>query len=218
MIRVRRADPADAEALVALAERVGREEGRWILTTSSWRSAADERRYLRAVQHHADAAVFVVEDDGSVVGRLSLARDPHPASQHVADLGLMVAAGHRRRGLGKALLEEAVRWARDSGIRKLELHVFPWNDPALRLYEAFGFEREGLRREHYARDGEYVDAILMAYRIPGASDFTSSVRRPVPAAGSRVSPPELGAERARRRCCGGAGTRVARGRPAGAGG
>ena len=167
MIRVRRADPADAEALVALAERVGREEGRWILTTSSWRSAADERRYLKAVQHHADAAVFVVEDDGSVVGRLSLARDPHPASEHVADLGLMVAAGHRRRGLGKALLEEAVRWARDSGIRKLELHVFPWNDPALRLYEAFGFEREGLRREHYARDGEYVDAILMAYRIPG---------------------------------------------------
>jgi len=167
MIRVRRADPADAEALVALAERVGREEGRWILTTSSWRSAADERRYLKAVQHHADAAVFVVEDDGSVVGRLSLARDPHPASQHVADLGLMVATGHRRRGLGKALLEEAIRWARDSGIRKLELHVFPWNDPALRLYEAFGFEREGLRREHYARDGEYVDAILMAYRIPG---------------------------------------------------
>jgi putative acetyltransferase len=165
MRRVRRAEPADADALVDLAEQVGSEEGRWILTSSSWRSVGEERRYLKAVQRHADAAVFVVEDDGRIVGRLSLARDPHPSSQHVADLGLMVSAGHRRRGIGKALLEQAVRWARESGVRKLELHVFPWNEPALRLYESFGFEREGLRRDHYARDGEYVDAVLMAYRV-----------------------------------------------------
>ena len=165
MIRVRRAVPGDAAVLVALAEAVGREEGRWILATDSWRSTGEERRYLRTVQRHPDAAVFVVEDDGRVVARLSLTRDPHPASRHVADLGLMVAADYRRRGIGRLLLEEAVAWARASGIRKLELHVFPWNEPALRLYESFGFEREGYRKGHYARDDAYVDAILMAYAI-----------------------------------------------------
>ena len=51
-------------------------------------------------------------------------------------------------------------------MRKLELHVFPWNEPAIRLYETFGFEREGYRRSQYVREGEDVDAILMAYRIP----------------------------------------------------
>ena len=166
MIRVRRADPGDAADLVALAEAVGREEGRWILTSDSWRSVAEERRYLKAVQRHADAAVFVVEDDGSIVARLSLARDPHPASSHVADLGLMVAAEYRRRGIGRTLLEEATHWARTAGVKKLELHVFPWNEPALKLYESFGFRREGLRLAHYARDGEYVDAVLMAYVLP----------------------------------------------------
>src|SRR5262249_27834677 len=112
-----------------------------------------------------DAAVFVVDDDGEVVGRLSLARDPHPASRHVADLGLMVAESHRRRGIGKALLERAVDWARESGVRKLELHGFPWNQPAIALYESFGFEREGYRKAHYQRSGEDVDAVLMAYYI-----------------------------------------------------
>jgi RimJ/RimL family protein N-acetyltransferase len=107
----------------------------------------------------------VAEDNGALVGRLSVARDPHSASRHVADLGLMVAAGYRRRGIGRALLEQAVDWARDAGVRKLELHVFPWNEPALRLYERFGFEREGLRKEHYRRAGEYVDVVLMAYRL-----------------------------------------------------
>jgi putative acetyltransferase len=165
VIRVRRAEPADAPDLVALAEAVGAEDGRWILTTDNWRSVAEERRYLKAVQRHADAAVFVVEDDGRVVARLSLSRDPHPASRHVADLGLMVAVDYRRRGIGNTLLEEAVVWARASGVRKLELHVFPWNEPALKLYESFGFDREGFRVGHYARDGEYVDAVLMALQV-----------------------------------------------------
>ena len=167
MISIRRAEPGDAEALVELAGDVGGEEGAWLLTTAEWRSVAEERRYLRAMRRHPDAAVFVAEDGLQIVGRLSLARDVHPSSRHVADLGLMVAASHRRRGVGRALLERAVEWARGAGVSKLELHVFPWNGPALALYEAFGFEREGLRKGHYLRDGAPVDAVLMALLLDG---------------------------------------------------
>jgi RimJ/RimL family protein N-acetyltransferase len=169
VITVRRATTHDAPALVELAESVGREEGRWILGTGPWRSVTDERRYLRSIERYPDAAVLVAEDGARIVGRLSLSRDPHPASRHVADLGLMVAESHRRRGVGRAMLDEAVLWARAAGVRKLELHVFPWNEPALGLYEAFGFEREGYRKRHYERGGELVDAILMAYFLDGAS-------------------------------------------------
>lgn len=167
MISIRRAEPSDAPALVRLAAAIGREEGGWLLTTDTWRGVADERRYLRSVRRHPDAAVFVAADGGELVGRLSVARDPHPASAHVADLGLMVAASHRRRGIGRAFLEQAAVWARSAGVTKLELHVFPWNEPAIALYEAFGFEREGLRKGHYLREGAPVDAILMACLLPG---------------------------------------------------
>ena len=164
-IEIRPARPEDAAALVELGASIGREPEAWLLNTDGWRSVTEERRYLRALRRHPDAAVFVADDGGTVVGRLSVARDPHSASRHVADLGLMVAATHRRLGIGRALLEQATAWARASGVVKLELHVFPWNEPAIRLYETFGFEREGLRRDHYRRGGELVDAILMAYRL-----------------------------------------------------
>jgi putative acetyltransferase len=164
---IRRSDPADAEQLTRLADSVSAEPEGWLISIAGeWRSAGDERRFLKALRRYPHAAVFVAErEDGTLVGRLSVGRDPHPASAHVADVGLMVALDARRQGVGTALLQAAVGWAREAGIRKLELHVFPWNDAAISLYEAFGFEREGFRKGHYRRGGEFVDAILMAYEI-----------------------------------------------------
>ncbi|HEX9380830.1 MAG TPA: GNAT family N-acetyltransferase [Gaiellaceae bacterium] len=162
---IRRAEPADAAGLTALGNAVGAEPEGWLVTTNGWRDPADERRYLRAIRRYPNAAVFVAEDEGRIVGRLSIARDQHPASRHVADLGLMVAASHRRRGIGTALLRAALEWARIAGVRKLELHVFPYNAAAIALYEQFGFVQEGYRRAHYRRGDEYVDAILMAFEL-----------------------------------------------------
>jgi RimJ/RimL family protein N-acetyltransferase len=164
-MRIRRAEAKDAEGLTDLGSAVGSEPEGWLVTTNGWRNAADERRYLRAIRRYPHAAVFVAEDEGVIVGRLSIGRDQHAASRHVADLGLMVAATHRRRGIGRALLETAVAWARESDVRKLELHVFPWNAAAIALYENFGFVQEGYRRGHYRRGEDYVDAILMAFEV-----------------------------------------------------
>jgi RimJ/RimL family protein N-acetyltransferase len=164
---IRHADPSDAEQLTRLADAVSGEPEGWLISVGGeWRSAGDERRFLKALRRYPHAAVFVAErEDGTLVGRLSIGRDPHPASTHVADVGLMVALDARRQGVGTALLQAAVDWARESGIRKLELHVFPWNEAAIALYDAFGFEREGFRKKHYRRGGELVDAILMAYEV-----------------------------------------------------
>ena len=123
----------------SFARAVGSEPERWLISTNNWRSAADERRYLRALRRHPHAEVFVAEAAGRLVGRLSIARDPHPASLHVADLGLMFA-DYRRRGVGRdsSRPPPSGRTGRACATR---LRMFPHNDAAIRLYEAFGFVR-----------------------------------------------------------------------------
>jgi RimJ/RimL family protein N-acetyltransferase len=163
---VRPAVPADADALVKLGRAVAAEDELWLTYE---RSRGDERRNVRGVQRNPNVAVFVAETQDGVVGRLSIARDASPLSRHVAELGLMVAAESRRRGIGSALIEEAVKWARGAGIVKLELTVFPHNEPAIALYRKLGFREEGLLRRRYFIDGRYVDAVLMGLDLDRVS-------------------------------------------------
>ncbi len=156
---VRRAVPADANALAGLGRAVAGEDQLWLTYE---RSASDERRNIKSMRRDPNVAVFVAETPAGLVGRLSIARDSGLQSHHVCELGLMVAASERRRGIGTALIEEALKWARASGITKLELHVFPHNEPAIALYRKLGFIEEGRRQRHYRIGGHYVDAVLMA--------------------------------------------------------
>ena len=164
-VRVRRAEPGDARALVSLARDVGAEPERWLISDGDWRSVGEERRHLRAARSSTHVAVLVAETDEGIVGRLTIAREAHPACDHVADVGLMVARTARRRGVGTALLAAADQWARAVGVRKIELHVFPHNEAAIALYEGAGYDREGYRREQFRRGAGYVDAIVMAKLI-----------------------------------------------------
>jgi putative acetyltransferase len=74
---------------------------------------------------------------------------------------LMVDPALRGRGLGVVALLAVVDWAfGTAGMHRLEGEVLAGNAPALRAFSAAGFEREGVRRRAYLRDGEWRDSVL----------------------------------------------------------
>jgi len=83
--------------------------------------------------------------------------------RHVAVLGVGVADDLNGRGIGSALiaalLDAADKWL---DLRRIELSVFADNERAIRLYERFGFAREGIMRAYAFRDGRYADGVMMA--------------------------------------------------------
>ncbi len=75
---------------------------------------------------------------------------------------LAVAPGSQGRGVGKALLNHFIDLARGRGVRRLHLEVRDGN-PAVGMYQAFGFDAEGRRPKYYCgRDGSQHDALTMA--------------------------------------------------------
>jgi putative acetyltransferase len=106
--------------------------------------------------------VAVVGD--RVVGNLGIHTFPQkPRRRHVGTIGMGVHDEWQGKGIGTALMQAAINLADHwLNLTRLELEVYTDNEPAIRLYEGFGFEREGTLRQHAFRDGRYVDSYAMA--------------------------------------------------------
>ena len=102
--------------------------------------------------------------------RVWVARDKQAAravgflvAWHVVDelhvLHVATAIDMRRRGVGSALVAEAVAYARANVVRLCLLEVRRSNDPAIRLYEKYGFVVEHVRPKYYSDNDE--DALEM---------------------------------------------------------
>jgi GNAT superfamily N-acetyltransferase len=91
----------------------------------------------------ADRVTFVAEQGGQWIGiATGLARDPEePNDPRPLLVGMFVAPEARRSGVGVALVDAVVRWARERGASSLSLWVTSTNNPAIALYDKCGFRR-----------------------------------------------------------------------------
>ena len=100
---------------------------------------------------------------GEVVGHLALSVYMNPRTRHSGHFGIAVRDDWQERGVGTRLMEACVDLADNwLGLTRLDLRVYTDNAPAIALYEKFGFKVEGTHRRFALRNGEYVDAHVMA--------------------------------------------------------
>jgi ribosomal protein S18 acetylase RimI-like enzyme len=105
---------------------------------------------------------FVAVDEGLVVGWCDVAPKTHETLRHSGRLGMGVAASHRGRGVGSALIAATLAAARTRGLTRIELDVRADNVAAIALYRRHGFEVEGRLRQFMVVDGVAYDALQMA--------------------------------------------------------
>jgi putative acetyltransferase len=98
-----------------------------------------------------------------VVGQLTLGVYTNPRTRRSGHFGIAVRDDWQGRGVGTALMEAcpdlADNWV---NLTRLDLRVYVDNAPAIALYKKFGFEIEGTHKRFVYRNGEYVDAHVMA--------------------------------------------------------
>ena len=135
-------------------------ERRWLSMTEA-PPLADVRRFVVG-NLRSGAPQFVALDDGRVVGWCDVVPRPRETMRHTGVLGMGVAASHRGRGIGSALLRATLEAAAGAGVTRVELMVLVENVRAVALYRRHGFETEGRCRRYLVIDGAERDAWLMA--------------------------------------------------------
>ena len=128
-MNVRQAIASDAAALAALSTQLGY-------------PAQPEEAAERLSALGPGDAVLVAEDGGAVLGWIHVCGIRFFQSAPVAEIGgLVVDEAARGRGVGRLLLEAAVRWAAEQGYGKLRVRSNVIREDAHRFYEREGFRR-----------------------------------------------------------------------------
>lgn len=177
-VRVRRGGVGDAAAFRVYLRRAA-------LTTDQIGLFGDEVGTLKEVRQSlasgdAGGLLLLAESEGDgcpVVGHCRLSTFPRRKMVGVLAMGMLCDGGWRGVGLGRALLEASLGWARANassglGVRRVELDVLVSNPGAVALYESVGFVVEGRRPARVRQaDGSLVDDLAMGLDVaslPGA--------------------------------------------------
>lgn len=141
-MKVRQATPEDVPALVALFQELDRMQSDWRVFTPRPGFYDQVGAKYREAMDTEDAVVIVAEDESEIVGMAyGEVRIPSRFSDERAlELsGVVVRAGYRGRGVGRALVKEAASFAGQKAIEWIELKTFAPNQGAMAFWEGLGF-------------------------------------------------------------------------------
>ena len=141
-VTIRQAQPADAEDIYEIEELCFPDP--WSLASIKYELEENERAFYLVAEHSGKvvgyAGLWWILDEG-----------------HITNVA--VRPGYRNRKIAEGIIGILIEHTMQSGILHHTLEVRRDNEPAINLYEKFGFEVSGVRKGYYKNDGE--DALLM---------------------------------------------------------
>lgn len=106
-------------------------------------------------------------DKGTLIGIVTFMRETSLKTSHKGNVfGMYVAPDARGQGLGKSLLVELIKRAKNcEGLEQIRLTAISENDSAKKLYRSLGFEVYGVEEKALKFNGLYFDEDLMVLHI-----------------------------------------------------
>lgn len=116
-------------------------------------------------RNHLSGCRLVAKSQERIVGWFALSSvSGRFVYSGVAEISIYVRASARRQGIGKALLEAAIKESERIGIWTLQSGTFPENIPSINLQKSCGFREVGTREKIGCMYGRWRDVVLMERR------------------------------------------------------
>ena len=160
---IRDATEADLPAIVAIYNSII--PGRMVTADLEPVTVASRLPWLQT-HDPAKRPIWVAEENGEICAWLSFDTFfPRAAYDGTIMIALYVAEKHRRAGLGRLLLTRALAHAPKLGVHTVLGYIFAHNEPSLKLFAAFGFERWAHLPKIARLDSTERDLVILGKRV-----------------------------------------------------
>ncbi|WP_163409761.1 GNAT family N-acetyltransferase [Flavobacterium ajazii] len=122
----------------------------------------EEKDWINSFLINENSLLLVAEYDNEIIGNIDLNGNRRKIMEHTAVIGMGMLKEWRNSGLGTALLQLAIEWAKENTILELLwLQVYTENKLGLGLYRKMGFEENGIIKNFFKKDEKYFDNLTM---------------------------------------------------------
>lgn len=130
-------------------------------------SPEQEKLWITFFLENDNSLLLVAKQGNKILGNIDITGGKREMTKHTAIIGMGLLKEWRNAGLGTALLNEGIQWARQNPLlEKLWLQVFAQNTPAIRLYKNAGFEVSGIQKRFFkTKDNIYFDNVIMSLDV-----------------------------------------------------
>ena len=159
---------SDAGNFVELNSKLNHETRFMMLEPGERNTDAEEQKIqIQQLIASGNSMIFVAEEESNeeLVGYIGVFGGRFIRITHCAHIVMGILKKFRGQGLGKALMQTAEEWAKDVGLKRLELSVMTDNETAIALYTRMGYEVEGLKRHSLRIDNKFADEYYMSKLI-----------------------------------------------------
>lgn len=162
-VLLRHVEVSDASKVIEFVQGFVYDEEYVPLTEGEFNpTLAEEEQILSNYIERSNALFLVVEFEGKLVANINVDGNQRKILHHTAVFGMGMHKEWQSCGLGTAILQAAIDWARNnSELEILFLQVYADNQAGLALYRKLGFVKHGRIPDFFKQNGRYHDEISM---------------------------------------------------------
>lgn len=121
---------------------------------------------IQEYENSHNSILLVAEHNGNLIGNIDITGSKRSKIAHTGMLGMGIQEAWRNQGLGKILINNAIKWCKEnSPIKIIWLEVYASNDLGYHLYLKTGFEVDGKVTGFFKERGLEIDKIMMSQKI-----------------------------------------------------
>jgi RimJ/RimL family protein N-acetyltransferase len=157
-----KAKPEDAKDILEYLNIVGGESDNLLFGKNGISmSIEQESNFIKNINNSNKSCMLIGRIDGILASIVSLSGSERERIAHRGEIAVSVRKDYWSLGVGSAMMEELIQFAKKAGIEVIGLEVKSDNSNAIHLYEKFGFKRIGTYEKFFKIDGKYYNSELM---------------------------------------------------------